>query len=387
MNTRTITEGTTLVMVPVPPEGVSFPPSCAPVFYNPEMELNRDINVAATSAFVNRLISQYSIMPSDVTYVDVLSASGIRGLRIANEVAVSAVLNDWSREAYELIVQNIEMNNLSETATASCKDGNVLLHGKRFHIVDMDPFGSPAPFLDAAARSSIHLLEITATDTAPLCGAHLNSGIRKYAAVPLNNEYHSEMGVRVLLGKAAHDLAKHDKSMIPLLSHATRHYVRVYLHIGHGAKLADKTLRNMGFISHCPVCSFRKPVYGMAVHIDKECPLCGSTTKIAGPLWLGRLHEVEFCEEVLLELEKRPLNTKEKAKKIVTLCKDELDIPTFYDQHVICRSLGISASTMDQLTDALKEAGFRASRTHFSGTSFKTDAGIVEIKEVMRSIP
>ena len=386
MNTRTITEGATRVMVPVLPEGVSFPPSYAPVFYNLEMELNRDINVAATSVFVNRLISQYSIMPSDVTYVDVLSASGIRGLRIANEVGVSAILNDWSTEAYELIVQNIEMNNLSETTTASCKDGNVLLHGNKFHIVDLDPFGSPAPFLDAATRSVIHLLEITATDTAPLCGAHLNSGIRKYAAVPLNNEYHSEMGVRILLGKVARELAKHDKSMIPLLSHATRHYVRMYLHIGHGAKLADKTLRNMGFISHCSACGFRKPDFGLAVHINKKCSVCGNTTKIAGPLWLGRLHGSEFCEEVLLELEKRPLNTKEKAKKIVTLCKEELDIPTFYDQHVICKSLGISASTMNQLMDALKGAGFRASRTHFSGTSFKTDAGVTEIKEVMRSI-
>ena len=56
MNTKTITEGTTEVLVPIPPEGVSFPPSAAPVFYNPEMELNRDINVAATAAFVKRII-------------------------------------------------------------------------------------------------------------------------------------------------------------------------------------------------------------------------------------------------------------------------------------------------------------------------------------------
>ena len=71
-----------------------------------------------------------------------------------------------------------------------------------FNIVDLDPFGSPAPYLDAATRSVVHLLEVTATDTAPLCGAHFNSGMRKYAAVPLNNEFHSEMGVRILLGKA-----------------------------------------------------------------------------------------------------------------------------------------------------------------------------------------
>ncbi len=389
MNTKTIVEGTTKVLVPIPPEGVSFPPSAAPVFYNPEMELNRDINVAATAAFVNRLIlklqSQRDIVPADITYVDALSASGIRGIRVANELGISAVLNDWNEDAYNLIVQNIEVNNLSETTTASRKDANVLLHEKRYNIVDLDPFGTPTQFLDAAARSAVHLLEVTATDTAPLCGAHLNSGIRKYAAVPLNNEYHSEMGMRILLGKIARELAKHEKSMVPLLSHATRHYVRTYVQVQKGAKRTDKTLKEMGFIANCPDCGYRNPVFGLAVHIDKECPICGTTTEIAGPLWLGQLHEVKFCDEVLLELEKRPLKTKENAMKIITLCRDEINIPMFYDQHVICKRLGISASTIDSLIIALHENGYEASRTHFDGISFKTNAEITDIEKIMLS--
>ncbi|MCL7410719.1 MAG: tRNA (guanine(10)-N(2))-dimethyltransferase [Methanosarcinaceae archaeon] len=387
MNTKTIIEGTTEVLVPIPPEGVSFPPSAAPVFYNPEMELNRDINVAATAAFVDRLIlklqSQRDIQPIDITYVDALSASGIRGIRVANEVGISAVLNDWNEDSYDLIVKNIELNNLSDTTTASHKDANVLLHEKRFNIVDLDPFGTPTPFLDAAARSAVHLLEVTATDTAPLCGAHLNSGIRKYAAVPLNNEYHSEMGVRILLGTIARELAKHEKAMIPLLSHATRHYIRTYVQVQKGAKRTDETLKEMGFISNCPECGFRISVFGLAVHIEKECPICNATTEIAGPMWLGQLHEAKFCDEVLLKLENRPLKTKEKAIKIITLCRDEIDIPMFYDQHVICKRLGISASTIDSLIIALRENGYEASRTHFDGISFKTNAEITDIERIM----
>ena len=114
------------------------------------------------------------------------------------------------------------------------------------------PFGTPSPFLDAASSSVHSMLSVTATDTAPLCGAHLNSGIRKYAAVPLNTEYHSEMGLRILLGACARELAKHEKGMLPLLSHVTRHYVRTYLEIIPGAKQADRTLRSMGFSIHCP---------------------------------------------------------------------------------------------------------------------------------------
>ncbi len=386
MKSTKVTEGNTTVLVPVPPEGVPFPPSEAPVFYNPHMELNRDISVAATLAYARRLSSQKEIDISDIRYVDTMSASGIRGLRIANEVGVSTTLNDWSDEAFELILENIELTGLSETAEATCKNANVLMHERRFNIVDLDPFGSPAPYLDAATRSVVHLLEVTATDTAPLCGAHFNSGMRKYTAVPLNNEFHSEMGVRILLGKVARELAKHDKGMTPLLSHATRHYVRAYLQVKKGAKQADRSLRELGFLIHCEKCGQRRFFHGLAVAIDDTCPSCENKMQIAGPLWLGQLHEKEFCDEVLAEMESLDLGKKEQAKKIIIACRDEFNMPFFYDQHLICKRIGISAPAMEGFIEALRSTGASVSRTHFSGTSFKTDAELDSINEVLRSM-
>ncbi len=383
---KTIVEGTTKVLVPVPPPDATFPPSAAAVFYNPEMELNRDINVAATAALVEKLLSRKKILREEIRYVDAFSASGIRGLRIAGEVGIHTTMNDWNLDAFELIKENIRINGLEEKTLATRKNANVLLHEKKFHIVDVDPFGTPSPFLDAASASVQSMLSVTATDTAPLCGAHLNSGIRKYAAVPLNTEYHSEMGLRILLGTCARELAKHEKGMSPLLSHVTRHYVRTYLEIIPGAKQADRTLMSMGFSIHCPTCGFRESVYGLAVHIDKECPVCGALTQIAGPMWLGPFREPDFCNETISELEVHPLNTKDKAKKLITFCRDELDIPMFYDQHVICKELGVSATGIETLVEAIKAHGFEASRTHFSGTSFRTDAPIDKIKEIIKAV-
>jgi tRNA (guanine26-N2/guanine27-N2)-dimethyltransferase len=383
---KTIVEGTTKVLVPVPPQDAAFPPSAAPVFYNPEMELNRDINVAVTAAFVKWLLSRKELLREEIRYVDAFSASGIRGLRIAGEVGIHATMNDWNSDAFEMIKENIKINGLEEKTLATRKSANVLLHEQKFHIVDIDPFGTPSPFLDAASASVRNMLSVTATDTAPLCGAHLKAGIRKYAAVPLNTEYHSEMGLRVLLGACARELAKHEKGMLPLISHVTRHYVRTYLKVLPGAKQTDKTLKSMGFSIHCPTCGFREPVYGLAVHIENDCPVCGSFTQIAGPLWLGPFRERAFCDEVISELEVHPLNTKDKAKKLITFCRDELDIPMFYDQHVICKELGVSATGIEILIEALKAHGFEASRTHFSGTSFRTDAPITEIKDIIRAL-
>jgi len=374
MLTKIITEGTTKVEVPVPDENSNFPPSSVQVFYNPAMRTNRDMAVAAIACF--------SKDNPDYTYLDALCASGIRGLRIAGEVGLNTTMSDWEEASYELIKRNIELNGLSN-CTAMKRNANVVMLDGSFDIIDLDPFGTPAPFLDAACFSTKRLLCITATDTAPLCGAHKKAGIRNYSAVPLKTEYYPEMGVRILMGAAARTLAKYDKAMTPLLSYASAHYVRLFAKVKKGIREADESLKDVGFLSHCFNCGERKWTFGLAVHMEENCPLCGHKTSLAGPLWLGRLHDREFCVGVLDEVKKREYKV---AEKLITLCRDELDIPMFYDCHKLCKLQRLTAMSTNELILALREKDFQASRTHFSGISFKTNAGIEEIKKVVEEV-
>jgi len=372
MQTEIIQEGSTKIIVPVLEKEANYPPSSAPVFYNPRMELCRDISVACIAAFAGK---------RRLSYVDVLGATGIRGIRIANEVGLDVTINDWNSQAHELTEKNVELNQSS--AKALRKNANVLLYESRFDIVDIDPFGSPAPFLDAACRSANKMLCITATDTAPLCGAHRASGIRKYGAIPLKTEYHPEMGVRILLGAIARNLARHDKSMSPLLSYAMEHYVRVYLAVEKGAAKSNEMMKRVGFIYHCFGCGFRNGEHGLAVHMPEKCPSCAGTTSLAGPLWLGKLHDKEFCNLILHELESRKLGTLKRAIKLARLCAEELDIPTYYDLHKLCKELKIAPLPINDVIEVLRSAGFKSSRTHFSGTSLKTDAPLENVKEAL----
>lgn len=374
MFTKIITEGTTRVEVPVQDENSNFPLSSGAVFYNPAMRMNRDIAVAAIACF--------SKDNPDYTYLDALSASGIRGLRTAKEAGLNTTMSDWDDTSYELIKKNIELNNLSN-CTAIKRNANVVMLDNNYDIIDLDPFGSPAPFLDAACRSAKRLLCITATDTAPLCGAHRKAGIRNYAAVPLKTEYYPEMGVRILLGAVARTLARHDKAMMPLLSYASQHYIRIFANIKKSIEAADDCLKNMGFVSHCFSCGHREWKNGIAVHMDKECAACRHATSIAGTLWLGRLHDIDFCEELICEVRKREFM---QVEKLIMKCRDELDIPMHYDYHRVCKSLGITAMPTDELISVLREKGFKASRTHFSGISFKTDARMEEIKKIVMEL-
>jgi len=379
MKTKIIYEGDMQIKVPLPDDLSTFPPSSAAVFYNPEMELNRDITVALISGFIKRKEADLD----KLSYVDVMAATGIRGVRIASEVGLRCHLNDWNEDAYQLINDNIKLNGLEDLCTTSHQNANTLLHQESYNIVDVDPFGSPAPFLDSAARSARSLLCVTATDTAPLCGAHLKSGIRKYAALPLNTEYHREMGARVLLGAITRALARRDKGTKVLLTHATRHYVRTYVEIVYGVKAADGAMEELGFIAHCSNCGFRAWEHGLVPQLESDCPMCQKTLKFAGLLWLGNIQDADFCQVVLDELENRKPGKLRQAAKIVSFCKEELNIPTYYDQHWLSKKLKISPVPIDDLIAALKTAGFNASRTHFTGTGFKTDAGFEKINEIL----
>ncbi|TFH41845.1 MAG: tRNA (guanine(10)-N(2))-dimethyltransferase [ANME-2 cluster archaeon] len=381
MKTKIICEGDVQIKIPLPDDLSNFPPSSAAVFYNPEMELNRDITVASISGFINQKEADLERL----SYVDVMAATGIRGVRIAFEVGLRCHLNDWNEDAYQLINDNIKLNGLEDQCTTSHQNANTLLHQESFDVVDIDPFGSPAPFLDSAARSARGLLCVTATDTAPLCGAHLKSGIRKYAALPLNTEYHREMGARVLLGAITRALARRDKGMNVLLTHATRHYVRVYVDIVRGVPAADRAMRDMGFLAHCFECGFRSWKHGQTPLLGSQCPHCGKSLKVGGPLWLGHIQEPDFCQKVLDELENRKPAMLKQACKIVSFCRDEINVPTYYDQHWLSKKLKISPGPIDDLIKTLKAEGFHASRTHFSGTGFKTDAEISQINEIMVS--
>ena len=365
-----IKEGTTRILIPEPPT--------KSVFYNPKMELCRDIDIASVAAFVSALPSQ------DLTYIDALAGTGVRGVRMAKEVGLSVAINDRSNHAYECINKNIVLNAVEERATAYNTDANVLLLQHKYDLVDLDPFGSPVPFLDAACKSVKKLLLVTATDTAPLCGAH-TGGLRKYAAKPLNTEYHKEMATRILLGRVTRDLCKYDQAVQPLLSYSKSHFIRLIARVAKGAKKADACMNRLGFIAHCFACGNRVSSHDIQ-SIGTKCELCGAKIRLAGPLYLDPIKEYRFCEQVHKELAIRVQGKKKEALKLVATSMNELDIPFYYEHHAICKALKVQPSTIATLIDALRSTGFSASRTHFSDTAFKTDARLEEIKAVLNAL-
>ncbi|MGA9140255.1 MAG: tRNA (guanine(10)-N(2))-dimethyltransferase [Methanocella sp.] len=342
------------------------------VFYNPRMEMNRDISVACVAS-----------MPAVKTYVDAMAASGIRGIRVKKEVPreLDVTVNDWDAGAFQLLQQNAVLNDVA--VNVSNRGANTLLSCTQFDYVDLDPFGTPAPYIDSTCRAAKVAMAVTATDTAPLCGAHLHAGMRRYAARPVKTEYYHEVGLRILLGKVVREQAKYDKAVRPLLCHATEHYVRLYLEVQHGVIFADRMVDQMGFLVHCFKCHSHSFLNGLTVNAPERCPVCGGKAQIGGPMWLGDTKDDGFVDSVIETIETGPFGKKERALRMLRIIRDEIDVPMYYDHHILCRDLKATPTTIGVLIDALRAQGFRASRTHYSGTGFKTDAPVNEIKSTI----
>lgn len=381
MNHITVDEGQVQIKIPVY-EKVS---SKAPVFYNPVMELNRDLSVIALSVYRQN-------GDEDIRICDAFGGSGIRGIRYAWEVSgvQDVVINDLNPLAVKFARENA-LNNGLENVVVCEEDANILLRKCRgsFDVVDIDPFGTPSPYVESAAISLRPggLLCVSATDTSALCGTYKEPCIRKYGAVPLKTEYCHENALRILAGFVSRTFAKYKKYTTPVFSHSTEHYVRIYLKVGKGAKNTDESLKNLGYIIHCDKCLYRTVIPGLAPRIPVKCPNCDGTLRAGGPLWLGDLLDREYVKEMLDLLPSINIGTHNQALKLLERCYEEsLGPVTFYDLHKVCKVLKKSAPSITDVLEKLQNEGYFASRTHIQPTGIKTNAPLEDIKKIVLSL-
>jgi tRNA (guanine26-N2/guanine27-N2)-dimethyltransferase len=390
---ETVTEGKIQLIVPkLSAFGVcpsDYAPSRAPVFYNPVMEFNRDLSVLAFQAY-QRMVDR------EITICEPLTATGIRALRFASEIhgVKEVVSGDINLHSAQLATHNIALNSLQDRMSVEHKDANRLLieHSApktRFDIVDIDPFGTPVPHLDASVQALRNngLLATTATDMAPLCGVHAKACLRKYGGKPLRTEYCQELAIRLLAGAVAQTAAKHGIGTHVLFSHCSDHYIRVYTQIGYGCQKADDSLKQMGYLLHCFNCLHRETTAKPFPETGRKCPECGATMDWAGPLWVGKLFDAPFIDSMLQENQQRAFRNSRKLAKLLTLTRGEAEAPPMY--HVLDRLSGkfrLPAPSVAAFFGALTDAGYLAVPTHFNPRGVRTNASASEMQRIMKSL-
>jgi tRNA (guanine26-N2/guanine27-N2)-dimethyltransferase len=330
-------------------------------FYNPTMELNRDFSIIIAQSLLNNNIQH-------LDFLDGFGASGIRGLRFANELIgdFNININDWSEESYNLIKKNIIISKLNNVIAFN-KNINVLLSEQKFDYIDIDPYGSPVYYIDSALRSikNYGIIACTATDTATLCGVYPKVCQRRYFANPYHSPIMHEVGLRILIGYICRESAKFDKGIEILSSYSVDHYFRIYLKILNGINYANKSISKV-------------------VSIDSENLPHNTKNKLkVGPLWIGKIQNKNKISDFRTILFKKNIKTKIKLLKLLDLLEEEAEgEPFFYTTDKLASELKILPPSIREVFLKIENSGYNSCRTHFHPMGFKTNAPKDIIKKI-----
>jgi len=386
-----VKEGLVRILAPNPeyykrPDGI-YEPSWAPVFYNPRMEFNRDIAVL----FINTV--DY---PRKMIVTDPLAGTGIRGIRYAVECEniEKVYINDISPIAYKLMTENVKLNNVENKVSVECLEANLMLRyhamiGERFDLIDIDPFGSPIPFIDSSLNAIRNrgFIATTATDTAPLTGAHRDACLRRYHARVIKTDFEKEVALRVLLSSLALRGAVYDFYMEAYLSYYADHYVRVYVRFKKGAKKATNMIKDkIGFILYCTNCLFRSYIKELS-EAEDNCPVCSSKMIVLGPLWIGELGKINLILKALTKVKDLNLNTKDRIIELLNMLSNEYKINTpYYRLDKVCSKLHTSMPPISKLIDEIVHQGFEATKSHFDIRGIRTNMPYPLLRKLIYSL-
>lgn len=318
------------------------------VFYNPDMKLNRDITIWVIKKTKPK------------SYCDVMSASGVRCLRVSFETETKKIVaNDKNPDAYNLIKKNRDLNKLN--FVVKNLDANKLLNLEKFDFIDIDPFGSPLPFVDSALKSLNNngILALTATDIGVLEGVYPKKCEKVYGAKPLKIFFRDEISARILIHKVQTMGFVHDKVLVPIFVHKKNHYLRVYFKC-YNKKKCKELVDNKGYIFFCDKCYNYD---SSKILNEKIC--CKKIMKHAGPLWLGQLWDQDLVKDFNL---------------IKHVCEENNNILGYYDLHKIAKKYKIKKlKKIKDVIVELEKKGFIVSRTHFKPEGIRTNAKIKDI--------
>ncbi len=378
-----ISEGITKLLVPRDSLTEKVPPK-SPAFFNPNAKLNRDLSMVAYKAYAKRT--------SNRSMADALAGVGARSIRAAVEVKEldEFYINDANPIAIDIAGQSSALNGVENRCKFSVNEVCKFLiehssKGSRFGIVDLDPFGTPAPYIDCALRAVYDdgLLSVTATDTPVLCGIYPDVCTRRYYGRSINTEYGNEVGLRLLLGLISMVASRLELGIKPLFAHSIRNYLRVYVLVSVGSQHAVAMPSKMGYIYHCFSCDNRSS--GDMKNVQQICDKCKKPMKPAGQLWIDRIFDSTFIDNMLQALD--CCHVDKMCTKLLSIASEEVDLPpTYFSVDRIAKRLRITPPAISSIIDKLKDSGFIASRTSLKMTGFKTDAKHDEVLEVFRTL-
>ena len=400
-----------------------------PGFLNPAMAPARTRSVL----LLNDALQYNWLVREDqsIRVLDALCATGVRIRRWRNEVPASVQQRlritandldqfalDWAKASHAMhpptqpIEHEPEDDRYGSTSEQVFdngldfrnKDARIAMIESGYQWIDLDPFGSPVQFLDAALQglSRTGVLEITATDTAALTGSSASSQARRYGAKGIVDVYAHDDAVRLLLATVATSAARLDKSITPLMALFDGHHVRISCLVKTSRENASKISNSIGWRVREQDIPYRFVQHPTPEQVERA-----SGPMWIGPLWdkeiAGRMTEqkvLELCQPTAQELEQMKLQGLEwsdedveysarELKRSVRYISDAADLMS--REHLLLnldslpRWAGVGgAPKLEKLISSLSDDGHSAARLPDLEPLLVTDAAFDIVLEHVR---
>jgi len=195
-----------------------------------------------------------------IEILDALAATGLRSIRYAKEVpgVKCVVSNDFEVDATAAAERNISQNGAADVCTAQNADALLAMieskaggrRGSQYDVIDLDPYGSAAPFVDGAVQALADggLLCVTSTDMAVLSGNYPEVCYAKYGSMPIKSRFLHENALRILLHTLEAAATKYKRHIVPVLSLSIDFYIRVFVRVFERPQEVKQTASKRGFI-------------------------------------------------------------------------------------------------------------------------------------------
>ena len=329
------------------------------VFYNPIMQINRDLTILIIKSY-------YIITGKKVDFLDAMSGTGIRSIRIlkeARECVRNITINDISKSAIDHIKKNLKLNDIPlSDVELTREDCRILMYKKRFNFIDIDPFGPPIGFIEPAVVSLRNkgILAVTATDISALSGVKVGACRRKYRCHSRRTDFYKEFGIRNLIRYVIEEASQFEIAMIPIFGYYYKHHYRVFFLKSVKKTDLNRLLENINHVSYCVKCHYKSSS-------DDICKICGNKLLTIGPIYTDRMYNVDYLK-VMIQLSKE--FNKETRKILERIYNGDAklgDIWYYYEIPELARVQKVSE--IPKIGKILEK--YNGVRTHFSETGIK----------------
>ncbi|KAF0278112.1 hypothetical protein FOG50_01007 [Hanseniaspora uvarum] len=402
------------------------------VFYNPIQQFNRDITITAIKAWEQEFLNPLSNNDAkkkkkSFTVFEGLAATGLRSLRFAKELPSTldkVIANDLSKDAVKAIDLNTEYNDLKDKVVSMQGSCNVSLllslaqenETKGFDIIDLDPYGTAAPFIDSAIQGAKDggMLCVTCTDSQVLCGnTYPEKCFSLYGGVNMMNSVSThESALRLLIMTLKQSAARYGKYVTPRLCLSIDYYIRVFVTIEKAPLKVKDLITELGSVKVCNnggCQSFFEQPFGekhervskknkpftkistaKSINIGENCPFCDKRLHVVGPMYLGPLQDEKFCQKILDINQEHENNgeglygTTKRIEGMVSVAKSEVDNLFYFSPSLLSGVLKVTVPSLRTVINGLGSMGYKCSLTHAAKSCIKTDASWDAIWYVMK---